>query len=761
MKVAALLVLTVIVAGCMASADAQEVAIPDAGLNAAIRDALQKPNGPLTDQDLLNLTILDASRRGVLSIQGLEFARNLVSLNLEINQITDFSLPPALTNLAVLNVSLNSLTNSLLPGGLSKLASVTFEGNLLAGFSVAAGLTGLTNLVLQNNSLTSLELPGDSTSLTSLNLRFNSFTNLVFPDGMTNLAELDLGGNLLTNYTIAPGLTGLVKLNLEENHLTGFTVPDGMRKLRTLEIAFNEITNLALPDDLTNLLELDLSFNRLSTLNFPSNLTHLSELRLRSNQLTDFSLPPDLAALELLDLADNLLTNFNLPEGLGQLRSLRLSGNTNLTSLVLPSGMTNLSGLFLRSNDLTNLVLPSDLSRLTSIDALGNRLAVFTLPAGLTALTNLALAGNQLTSLTLPPDLVALTGLVLDGNPLTTLVLSEPQAARLADAVAALRSQGVGIYVYPLDTQLLRPRPISGAFQFGLTGPPGVYAISASSDLQTWSQVGVASNDLGAVAFVDATAHSYPQRFYQAQPLLPLTNMVFIPPGTFTMGSPTNEQDRNTSEGPQTEVTLSGGFWIGKFEVTQREYLSVMNTNPSAFPEDLDRPVSSVRWLDATNYCWRLTQRELAAGRIPVGSQYRLPTEAEWERAARANTTTRFSYGDDPSYTDLADYAWYAANADLTVHRVGLKLPNPWGLYDMEGNVWEWCLDWFGDMPGGTVTDPTGAPSNSLGLKVMRGGAYDYFMSDCRSASRLFFPATEFHTDTDLGFRVVLVIERR
>src|SRR6187549_3546791 len=109
---------------------------------------------------------------------------------------------------------------------------------------------------------------------------------------------------------------------------------------------------------------------------------------------------------------------------------------------------------------------------------------------------------------------------------------------------------------------------------------------------------------------------------------------------------------------------------MGKYEVTQGEYLEVMGTNPSNFPGDLSRPVSSVAWFEATNYCWKLTQQELAAGRIPAGSQYRLPTEAEWECAARAGTATRFNSGDDPTYASLADFAWFSQNAGPTVHPV-------------------------------------------------------------------------------------------
>jgi formylglycine-generating enzyme required for sulfatase activity len=204
-------------------------------------------------------------------------------------------------------------------------------------------------------------------------------------------------------------------------------------------------------------------------------------------------------------------------------------------------------------------------------------------------------------------------------------------------------------------------------------------------------------------------------------------------------------------------VTLTRGFWIGKYEVTQGEYLEVTGTNPSIFPGDPNRPVSSVSWPDATNYCWQLTQRELATGRIPAGSEYRLPTEAEWECAARAGTSTRFSYGDDPDYASLTNHAWYFLNGDLTVHPVGQKLPNPWGLYDIEGNVWEWCQDWLGDLPGGAVTDPQGPPSNPIGSKVVRGGGYDFGESDCRSARRFFFGNHPALTDSNLGFRVVLV----
>ncbi len=245
----------------------------------------------------------------------------------------------------------------------------------------------------------------------------------------------------------------------------------------------------------------------------------------------------------------NQLTNLTVPANLTRLHNLDLDFN-HLRNLSLPAGLTNLSRLTVSGNQLTNLSFPSDMRNLTFLD----------------------LRDNKLINLTLPPDLTKLTSIFLEGNPLTTLVLSEPLAAtNLAGVVAWLRNQGVSVFTYPLAIELLRPRTLVGAFQFGITGPPGVYAVLGSTDLAVWSALGVATNSLGSINFTDVTANLAPQKFYRALLQGSPTNMVFIPPITFKMGSPTNEQGRSIKEGPQTTVTLSRGFWIGKYEVTQEE----------------------------------------------------------------------------------------------------------------------------------------------------------------------------------------------
>ena len=621
----------------------------------------------------------------------------------------------------------------------------------------------------------------DMLSLTNLSAIFRNITNVQGLEAAQNLVSLDLQDNRITSVNILTNLTRLVFLDLSENRFPQLTIPGGLTNLTTLRAEFGELTNVTLPAGLTKLTSLRLGFNQLPSLTLPADMTNLSLLSIFQNPLTNLTLPPTLTSLTNLNLDGNRLSSLNLPAGMAKLDTLIASGNqlTNLTvpvdmtnliflrlndnqltSLTLAAGLTNLTGLFLQSNQLTNLTLPPDLHHLSQIELSGNKLASLTLPSGLTSLAFLNLTSNQLATITLPPDIQQLIGLFVGGNPLTTFVLSEPLAATgLASVADSLKNQGVAVFTYPLVAQLVRPLMLVGSFKFGITGPPGVYSVLGSTNLATWSAVGVATNPLGSVNFHDVTTNASPQKFYRVLLQVPPANMVFIPPNTFTMGTPANEVNRQPDEGPQTTVTISHGFWMGKYEVTQGEYLAVTGSNPSGFPGDLNRPVESVSWLDATNYCAQLTQQELAAGRIPLGSHYRLPTEAEWECAARAGTSTRFSYGDDSNFTNLTNHAWYWFNSGLGTHPVGQKAPNPWELYDMEGNVLEWTQDWYGPYPGGSVTDPQGPASNPQGVKVIRGGAWDAGEADCRSGRRLTEGVHPFIHDFILGFRVVLVTE--
>lgn len=222
----------------------------------------------------------------------------------------------------------------------------------------------------------------------------------------------------------------------------------------------------------------------------------------------------------------------------------------------------------------------------------------------------------------------------------------------------------------------------------------------------------------------------------QAIRFVPPTNFVLIKAGGF---------DRMNRR-----ITLSRDFWVGKFEVTQGEYEALMGQNPSHFTGDPQRPVEKVTHVDATRYCAQLTAREQAAGRLPAGYVYRLPTEAEWEYACRAGSTNYFTFGDDDASADR--YAWTQENSDGSSHPVGLKAPNPWGLHDVHGNVWEWCEDWFADFPTNAVIDPVGPSTGKF--KVFRGGGWGHEAKFARAANRFMMPPS--NGIYFVGFRVAL-----
>ena len=208
-----------------------------------------------------------------------------------------------------------------------------------------------------------------------------------------------------------------------------------------------------------------------------------------------------------------------------------------------------------------------------------------------------------------------------------------------------------------------------------------------------------------------------------------------IPAGEFTMGSTSSEAGRESDEA-QRRVWINSAFAIGVHEVTQSNYKKVMGDNPSDF-EGANNPVENVSWNDAVKFCAKLSTlpAERAAGRI-----YRLPTEAEWEYACRGGTTTAYCFGDDAK--ELSKYGWFDDNSWKTTHAVGEKLPNGWGLYDMHGNVWEWCTDKFGSD------------------RVIRGGSWGNAAINCRAAYRNYIHPT-FRAWPDVpksyfGFRIAL-----
>ena len=217
--------------------------------------------------------------------------------------------------------------------------------------------------------------------------------------------------------------------------------------------------------------------------------------------------------------------------------------------------------------------------------------------------------------------------------------------------------------------------------------------------------------------------------------------MIFVPGGTFVMGS---DREGYTHERPLTKVTLSP-FWMASTEVTQAQWRAVMRTGP-AFFKGPNLPVEQVSWLEAMDFCRKLTEREQKAGRLPLSEKYTLPTEAQFEYVCRAGSLGGHS-------GDVEKVAWYKVNSSAQTHPVGTKAPNAWGFYDLHGNLWEWVIDRYGTYAGGSVTDPLGATEGKN--RSLRGGSWSSQSFSTRSSVRI--SGSPGSRSSSIGFRPVRV----
>lgn len=232
-----------------------------------------------------------------------------------------------------------------------------------------------------------------------------------------------------------------------------------------------------------------------------------------------------------------------------------------------------------------------------------------------------------------------------------------------------------------------------------------------------------------------------------------LLDMIWINPDNFIMGSPQTENDRGSSES-QFKVEISKGYWIGKYPVTQFQWNELMNVNSAKLSfEELNKPATHVNWQDAMAFCEKLNNKYKQI--LPEGYQFSLPTEAMWEYACRAGTTTS-RYNSD-SEENLSEIAWFNKNSNQQSHAVGLKNPNPWGLFDMLGNVYEWCFDDFMLYPQNSAIDWMGKKDGELRtMKTFRGGAWSSSAPELRAAARGYAISDEYTRKPWFGFRIAL-----
>ena len=314
--------------------------------------------------------------------------------------------------------------------------------------------------------------------------------------------------------------------------------------------------------------------------------------------------------------------------------------------------------------------------------------------------------------------------------------------ARLERRLERIPYGSLTLALEPADARVTLPE-VNQSYRPGVRLREGTYRVAVSKEGygEATRAINVSGDTRVRIALEKAGPTAGESRVFDG------IEFVWIPAGEFRMGSTSRHAE--SDERPVTRVRITRGFWLGKYEVTQRQWQAVMGNNPSRFKNcGGDCPVERVSWNDVQGFFNRLNGR---SGR----RRYRLPTEAEWEYAARAGTMTDTYSGNltQPAGNDpvLNRIAWYDENSGNRTHPVGRKAPNGWGLHDMMGNVWEWVGDRYGDYPGGSVTDPTGARSGSS--RVNRGGSLFNFARFCRSAFRS--RRSPGYRSSFLGFRLL------
>jgi formylglycine-generating enzyme required for sulfatase activity len=587
------------------------------------------------------------------------------------------------------------------------------DSNLKAAVEAALGKTNptstdlldLTSLKAEAKGITDLAGLEYATNVQHLELLQNQIRQASTLSGLVNLDYLDLRGNPIGDISALSTLVNLQYLTLYNCQISKISALTGLVNLTYLGLSDNSIGDISALSGLRKLRLLALDRSQVSNISALSELANLDVVYLQGNRITDLS--PLSGKTKLLELyaGGNLISDLSALSGLTNLRRLELPANRigNISPL---AGLVNLQGLGLASNRIVDV---SPLVRLVNLRTLmlnGNRISNISALAGLVSLTGeLSLEGNQISDISALAGRTHLTHLWLNSNKISNI---SPLAGMTDLTILALVGNPLDRDAYDIHIPVIRHNN------------PG---LTLHCDLANEGRTPTEKTfDLGSGVRME---------------------FVLIPAGVFYMGSPVTEKDRIENEGPIHQVTISRPFYLGKCEVTQDQYSVVMGTNPSHF-QGGTCPVEMVSWDDAMAFCEKMGAQ--------CACSFRLPTEAEWEYACRAGTQTRLSHGDDPEYSQVGDYAWYADNSGATTHPVGQKKPNPYGVYDMQGNVCEWCSDRLKSVyhqPGPAV-DPRGTPNGPS--RVLRGGCWGGEGSNCRSAFRC-VNAPGYRNDT-VGFRV-------
>ncbi len=482
--------------------------------------------------------------------------------------------------------------------------------------------------------------------------------------------------------------------------------------VKVLDLSNAQITDLSGIEEFSNLNNLNLNSNQFANeqLDHLSSLSKLSILKLENNNLSSLQNLQNLSQLQQLYLDDNCIEDISFLQESTQLECLSVNNNS-IVSIEALGEMSQLRILYLDNNQISELKAIANLTKLERLSANGNQITqIDDFIYNLRNLEYLSLSNNQIQADRVRPliKLRHLTELHLDNNQINDI--------RFLAVLKALKILTL------VNNPIARFEPLKS---LGNLEP--LYKRFLGEGLEELEELGDGVN----------------------------LEMVYIPGGKFEMGSPENEEGRQSDESPQHSVTVQS-FAMSKYPITQAQYQVIMGNNPANFQGN-DLPVENVNWDEAVEFCGKLSQK--------TGLTYRLPSEAEWEYACRGKTITPFYFGQTIS-TDQANYNgnYIYGNGSKGVYRekttvVGSFPPNRFGLYDMHGNVWEWCADnWHDNYQGAPSDGSIWEEGGNDKTKILRGGCWVSSPDSCRSASRL--GSSRGSRYISVGFRVVLVLAR-